>query len=283
MLAATARVDDLGEVSMVSGSAPVLAPDGMSVIYVKVVSRQTSQVFPVIARDVRTHLERTLFSVNPNSCLWTLNYSSGSLLLSVADTSGTNLRVVECSLTGVPGPTYQAPSNSDDCCASLSSDESQLAFVRIDHSAGSTKLMVRDAGSGASSVRTLRTFINGETPLVTRWVDNTHVIVGTRAIDGTPSNMIVDVPFGVGTSVLALGLSPTPDPAGHYFLSLFGSGQSSNVWLSLVDGAGLTQLTSSATAKQSPNWSVDGRALVYETISSTFVARLEVLTLPPLE
>lgn len=280
MLAQTIEVRSLGLASIAPGSFPVFSPDGESVIYLQAAS---SVSFPVTSRNLQTGAERSLFSVPIGALLWTLNSSSSALLLSIPTGADTGRHIVEYTLAGGTIRSFDVPIGSQDYFAAVSPDGSLLAFLRIANGSQATQLMVRDATNGSSTPRSLWSFHNSEVALTVRWLDNQRILISTRA-QNTPENVIQDVLSGGRSSALGFGLWATADPRGQRVVSLGTDTADLDLWLGQVNGNSRIRLTNARSDKLAINWSVDGQAIVYETIKGQPpVSSLEVLALPPLK
>ena len=279
MLAEVPAVENLGSVSIVPESAPVIAPDGTSILYVQAVAPSP----PVVSRNLATGVETTLFNVPLGSSLWTANYRTGSLLFSVASGGG-GRHIVEYSLSGATIRNFDVPAGFQDYNASISPDGSTLAFVRRDDGTGTRTLSVRTTSSGSSPVTPHVSFSSGEVILAVGWIDGTHILISAQLGASTVVNKLQNLTTGIASNVPGLGLNATPDPSGQHLALLAGATGGLDIWLSDTDGRSRTRLTESPSSKLGLNWSADGRAIVYITRSgSPVVASLEVLALPPLQ
>jgi dipeptidyl aminopeptidase/acylaminoacyl peptidase len=279
MLAETIEVRDLGPVHMAFAAAPVVSPDGRGVIYLQQMPGTTP--FPVMSRDMNTFVERRLFSVPAGSALWTVNHRSGTLLISVPNPGGPagGRHIREYALDSTIVHDFIGRDGRDDTHAAISPDGASLMFVRSVPNVES--LMVADALNDRSPPQPVSKFLFNEAIRSLHWLDNQRALVST--LNGTDLSNQVRYRSSQVDYLSSLGLGPwaTAGPAGRPIASL--ATGPDNWRLSELDGASMTQITTSQTFKTLLNWSADGHVLVYQTSDGLTMSNLEVALLPPLK
>jgi Tol biopolymer transport system component len=282
MIAKVPAVIDVGQALVAVDSAPLIAPDRRSILYLKFMLGGVP--FPVMSRDIHTGIETPLFTVPANSILWTYNYRSSTLLFSIANGAGVGRHIAEYDQQGHLVRDFSVPSGFQDYNASISADGQVLAFVRIEDSTGITSLWRRSAAITSDTGTRITQFPSGHTVLSLRWIDAdcflyTDLINASNAIQNHVQCT------GSGFDAPELGSFAAPAPIDSVVAWLDGSITGPNdLYLSRLDGAAKTRLTNSQSAKDRINWSLDGLELIYvATEGQPPKYHLEMVSLPQLQ